>query len=165
MPKTSDPRGREFVHAWLARIRWLMLVPSAVLILTSVATIIWATAKAGKFVTEALRGAADTALLADLLGAIDTYLIATVLLVLGFGLYEVFSSPQTDTTDQSELIRTGVLTKLEIKVANVLVLVLAVRFAQELLTGAPGRELLWTAGSIGIIAVSLVLFIRFASDR
>jgi len=137
----------------------LMLAPSVALILTSVATTIWATAKVVWFVVDAVRGLKDTILLAVLLDAIDTYLIATVIMVLGLGLSEAFGGVRGPG---DELVRAGVLTKLEVNVADVLVLVLAVRFVEELLTSGAARDLLFTAAAIGIVSLALVLFIRIS---
>jgi uncharacterized membrane protein YqhA len=159
---TGDAKPTDRVHGWLGATRVLMLAPSAALVLTSAVTVIWATVKDVRFVIELIHGRADSVLLADLLGAIDLYLIATVLMVLAFGLYEAFWR----TGDEpDELVRAEVLTKLEVKVADVLVVVLAIRFAEELLVGGPARDLLLTAGAIGIISLALVLFARFSTTK
>lgn len=160
---TPDRTGvHDRVHRWLAATRMVMLVPTAVLILTSMVTVIWATVKVVEFVLGLFHGNSDNSLLAELLDSIDLYLIATVLVVLGFGLYEAFwrGSGRPD-----ELVGADVLTALEVKVADVLVVVLAVRFAEQLLTGVTARDLLLTAAAIGIISLALVLFARFSSAK
>jgi uncharacterized membrane protein YqhA len=150
------------VHRWLAATRVVMLVPTVVLILTSVVTVTWATVKVVEFVLGLFHGSSDSSLLAELLDAIDLYLIGTVLVVLGFGLYEAFWRP---SGRPDELVRADVLTALEVKVADVLVVVLAIRFAEQLLTGVAARDLLLTAAAIGIISLALVLFARFSSTK
>jgi len=97
-------------------------------------------------------------IVADIIGAIDLYLIAIVLLIFSFGVYELFISK----IDAAEEESTGVLNidsldQLKDKIAKVIVMVLVVNFFQRVLhtdyTGA--LEMLYFSASILLLAVAL----------
>jgi uncharacterized membrane protein YqhA len=93
-----------------------------------------------------------------LIGAVDLYLIAVVLFIFSFGLYELFIS-EVDMAEKgsSKILEIHSLDQLKDKIAKVIVMVLVVSFFQRVLhtdyTG--GLEMLYFALSILALALGL----------
>lgn len=101
-----------------------------------------------------------SALVGDLIGAIDLYLMAIVMFIFGFGLYELFIS-QIDiaqTSGASKILEIHSLDELKDKLAKVILMVLIVSFFKRVLhTNYDGAlEMLEFSGSI--LALSLGLY-------
>lgn len=98
-------------------------------------------------------------LVSRIIGAVDLYLIAVVMLIFGFGLYELFIS-KIDPAEESEagnILAIHSLDQLKDKIAKVIVMVLIVSFFQKVLhTRYDGAlEMLYFALSIGLLALGL----------
>ncbi len=97
---------------------------------------------------------------AEIIGAIDLYLIAVVLLIFGFGIYELFISDidVAKGTGGDKVLYVSSLDELKDKIAKVIVMVLVVSFFQRVLhTEYKGSlEMLYFA--ISITALSLGLY-------
>jgi len=106
-------------------------------------------------------------LVVHIIGAVDLYLIAIVLLIFSFGLYELFISkidPAEHDTDISILEITS-LDGLKNKLLKVIIMVLVVYFFKTILTShfkAP-LDMLYLGGSILMIA-ACTYFIRKIED-
>jgi len=94
-----------------------------------------------------------------IIGAVDLYLMAVVMLIFSFGLYELFISEieQAKDSGASKVLEIHSLDQLKDKLAKVIVMVLVVSFFQRVLhtqyNGA--QEMLYFAGSILALAVAL----------
>jgi uncharacterized membrane protein YqhA len=99
-------------------------------------------------------------IVSKIIGAVDLYLIAVVMLIFAFGLYELFIS-KIDAADDSKtgsnILAIHSLDQLKDKIAKVIVMVLIVSFFQKVLhTSYDGAlQMLYFALSIGILAVGL----------
>ena len=99
-------------------------------------------------------------IVSGIIGAVDLYLIAVVMLIFAFGLYELFISP-IDHTDEAKndqkILSITSLDQLKDKIAKVIVMVLVVNFFQRVLhTEFKGAlELLYFALSVTALAVGL----------
>ena len=98
-------------------------------------------------------------IVADIIGAVDLYLIAVVMFIFSFGLYELFISDidQANGKNGSKLLAIDSLDQLKDKIAKVIVMVLVVSFFQRVLHtsfSAP-LEMLYFALSITALAVGL----------
>lgn len=97
---------------------------------------------------------------AEIIGAVDLYLIAVVLLIFGFGIYELFISDidVAKGTGSDKVLYVSSLDELKDKIAKVIVMVLVVSFFQRVLhTDYKGSlEMLYFA--ISITALSLGLY-------
>ncbi len=98
-------------------------------------------------------------LVSRIIGAVDLYLIAVVMLIFGFGLYELFIS-KIDPAEESEagnILAIHSLDQLKDKIAKVIVMVLIVSFFQKVLhTKYDGAlDMLYFALSIGLLSVGL----------
>jgi uncharacterized membrane protein YqhA len=97
---------------------------------------------------------------ANIIGAIDLYLIAIVLLIFSFGVYELFIS-EIDAVDKnsktSNVLSIHSLDQLKDKIAKVIIMVLVVNFFQRVLhTEYNGAlEMLYFSASILLLSVGL----------
>lgn len=97
---------------------------------------------------------------AEIIGAIDLYLIAVVLLIFGFGIYELFIS-EIDAAKGSggdKVLYVASLDELKDKVAKVIVMVLVVSFFQRILHTEYKGALEMLYFSISITALALGLY-------
>jgi uncharacterized membrane protein YqhA len=95
---------------------------------------------------------------AEIIGAIDLYLIGVVLLIFGFGIYELFISDiEPAQRDGERVLHVTSLDQLKDKIAKVIVMVLVVNFFQRVLhtNYAGALEMLYFALSITGLALGL----------
>lgn len=95
-----------------------------------------------------------------IIGAVDLYLIAVVMLIFSFGIYELFISPidhNDDAKEDSKILAITSLDQLKDKIAKVIVMVLVVNFFQRVLhTQYNGAlEMLYFALAVTALAVGL----------
>lgn len=95
-----------------------------------------------------------------IIGAVDLFLIAIVMLIFSMGVYELFISKidEAEEADNStDVLKIHSLDQLKDKIAKVIVMVLVVSFFQRVLhtkyTGA--LEMLYFSGSILLLALAL----------
>lgn len=96
---------------------------------------------------------------AQIIGAIDLFLIAIVLLIFSLGTYELFVSKieAAEMSDSPDVFKIHSLDQLKDKIAKVIVMVLVVSFFQRVLhTKYSGAlEMLYFSGSIFLLALAL----------
>ena len=96
---------------------------------------------------------------AGIIGAIDLYLIAVVMFIFSFGLYELFISDidQAEGQNGSKLLAIRDLDQLKDKIAKVIIMVLIVSFFKKVLHTdfTTPLEMLYFALSITALAVGL----------
>jgi uncharacterized membrane protein YqhA len=102
-----------------------------------------------------------------LIGAIDLYLIAIVLFIFGFGLYELFIS-EIDVASYSaasKVLEIHSLDELKDKLAKVIIMVLIVGFFKRAMntTFTGGLEMLYLAMSI--LGLALAFYFMHKGDR
>lgn len=94
-----------------------------------------------------------------IIGAVDLYLIAIVMLIFGFGLYELFISEIdiAKKSNASKILEIHSLDQLKDKLAKVIVMALVVGFFQKMIyTKFNGAlEMLYFAGAILMLCVGL----------
>ncbi|BAF69601.1 YqhA family protein [Nitratiruptor sp. SB155-2] len=104
----------------------------------------------------------------DIIGAVDLYLIAVVMLLFSFGLYELFISKidAAEHSESSQILQIHSLDQLKDKLAKVIVMVLIVSFFKRVLhTEFHGAlEMLYFAGSIFALAIALY-FLHKGSEQ
>ncbi len=104
-------------------------------------------------------------IVADIIGAIDLYLIAIVLLIFSFGVYELFISYIDEAEgdpEASKILKVTSLDQLKDKIAKVIIMVLVVNFFQRVLHTqfTTPLEMLYFALSIAALALGLY-FLNF----
>ncbi|MDD2451662.1 YqhA family protein [Sulfurovum sp.] len=96
---------------------------------------------------------------AGIIGAVDLYLIAVVMFIFAFGLYELFISDidEAQGRNGSQLLAISNLDQLKDKIAKVIVMVLVVNFFQRVLHTEfkTPMEMMYFAISIAALAVGL----------
>tara|TARA_B100001758_G_C18280770_1_gene541526 strand:- start:226 stop:783 length:558 start_codon:yes stop_codon:yes gene_type:complete len=104
-------------------------------------------------------------MLYTLIGAVDLYLIGIVLLIFGFGIYELFISPIDIARKDAAvtILEVENLDELKNKIIKVIIMVLIVSFFERILkissTFSEPKQMFYFAGSI--LALSLgVYFVR-----
>ncbi|MDR2791032.1 MAG: YqhA family protein [Campylobacteraceae bacterium] len=95
----------------------------------------------------------------NIIGAIDLYLMAIVMLIFSFGIYELFigNIQEADESKTSKVLEIHSLDQLKDKVAKVIVMVLVVNFFQRImhLDFTTGTDMLYFAISILALCVGL----------
>ncbi len=99
-------------------------------------------------------------IVAGIIGAVDLYLIAVVLFIFAFGLYELFVSEIDEAMEKenaNKILAIHSLDQLKDKIAKVIVMVLVVSFFQRVLhtNFATPLEMLYFALSITALSVGL----------
>ena len=101
-------------------------------------------------------------IVAGIIGAVDLYLIAVVMLIFSFGIYELFISKIDAACNENDencstILAIHSLDQLKDKIAKVIVMVLVVSFFQKVLhtNFATPLEMLYFALSITALAVGL----------
>ena len=98
-------------------------------------------------------------IVAAIIGAVDLYLIAVVMFIFSFGLYELFISDIDEATGNngSQILAIHSLDQLKDKIAKVIVMVLVVNFFQRVLhtNFTTPLEMLYFALSIMALAIGL----------
>jgi len=99
-------------------------------------------------------------LIGGIIGAVDLYLIAVVMLIFAFGIYELFISKIDDAEESeagSKLLAIHSLDELKDKLGKVVVMVLIVSFFKKVINMSFGTplEMLYLAGSILALALAL----------
>jgi uncharacterized membrane protein YqhA len=99
-------------------------------------------------------------IVAGIIGAVDLYLIAVVMFIFSFGLYELFISEIDEAMDDektSKILAIHSLDQLKDKIAKVIVMVLVVSFFQRVLHTefTTALEMLYFALSITALSVGL----------
>jgi len=96
-------------------------------------------------------------IVAAIIGAVDLYLIAVVMFIFAFGLYELFISHIDEAEGHNQILAISSLDQLKDKIAKVIVMVLVVNFFQRVLhtNFTTPLEMLYFALSITALAVGL----------
>ena len=98
-------------------------------------------------------------IVAGLIGAVDLYLIAIVMFIFSFGIYELFISDidEAEGNNGSQILAIHTLDQLKDKIAKVIIMVLIVNFFQRVLhtNFTTPLEMLYLALSITALSVGL----------
>jgi len=99
-------------------------------------------------------------IVANIIGAVDLYLIAVVMFIFAFGLYELFISDIDEAMkdgNPNKILAITSLDQLKDKISKVIVMVLVVNFFQRVLHTefATPLEMLYFALSIAALAIGL----------
>lgn len=102
-----------------------------------------------------------------IIGAVDLYLIAVVLLIFSFGLYELFISEiePARKNQASKILEIDSLDQLKTTLAKVIVMVLVVSFFQGVLNTTYSSPLEMIYFSLSILALSLGLYFLHRSEK
>lgn len=158
-----DPAPWRAVQRVPEKTRWFAALAAVAAVVLSAVTMVWAVAKGGLFVVDLVQDGAwkDSEPIADLLTIIDLLLVAITLLIVGLGLWELFVSD----LDLPTWLVFHDLGALKVKIGELLVLVLAIKFLELVVAKTPALDLLYQAIAIGVIMAALTAFITLRSSR
>jgi uncharacterized membrane protein YqhA len=99
-------------------------------------------------------------IVAEIIGAIDLYLIGVVLLIFAFGIYELFISEIDPANEdgRNKVLHISTLDQLKDKIAKVIVMVLIVNFFQRVLHTSYNGALEMLYFALSIMGLSLGLY-------
>ena len=139
----------------LEKSRYLAIVGVISLLVAAVAAFAWGTFKtvhAVVLVIESL--GADAAITIEFIEIVDSFLIATAILIFTVSLYELFIGE----IDVPEWMLAHNLYELKGKLSSMVVLVMGVKFLQKLVEVKNTTELMQTGIAIAIVSAVLIAF-------
>ena len=143
------------MKAILEKSRYLALVGVISLLVAAVAAFAWGTLKtvhAVMLVVESL--GKDAAITIEFIQIIDSFLIATAILIFTVSLYELFIGE----INVPEWMLAHNLYELKAKLSSMVVLVMGVKFLQKLVEVKNTTELMQTGIAIAIVSAVLIAF-------
>ena len=158
----------KFFEASMWKTRFLVILPvifsliGAVVLFVVASMDIWGVAKYtfDTIITSAHPKNFHEDIVSGIIGAVDLYLIAIVMLIFSFGVYELFISPidhSQEAEDDSKILSITSLDQLKDKIAKVIIMVLVVNFFQRVLHTKydTALEMLYFALAITALSVGL----------
>ena len=148
------------VNRLLGRVRFLAIIAVVGLLVTTVAAFLWSLAKSVKFIADLVDGGwsnggwRDDAKIVDLLGVVDSYLLAVVLLIVVIGLFELFIGE----LDVPQWLRVDSLDDLKKSIVDILIVFLGVKGVETLVGAKDAMDALAFAGAVAILIVALSFF-------
>jgi len=108
-------------------------------------------------------------IVSGIIGAVDLYLIAIVMLIFAFGVYELFISPidhHKDAQEDTKILSITSLDQLKDKIAKVIIMVLVVNFFQRVLHTEykDALEMLYFALAIAALSIGLYFLGRVGKN-
>ena len=137
----------------LEQSKYIVLIAVFGLLVAALATFVWGVVGVASFVVALITSAgSDRNAVIQVLEVLDTFLVGTVLLISGLGLYELFigklALPEWLVIDD--------LSKLKSKLADVIVLIMAIKFLDKLVTAKESLDVVWTALAVAIVSGVLI---------
>ena len=139
----------------LEKVRYIVVVAVAGLIVTMTVTFAWAIAKTVRLTGVLLDGGwRSDLLMVDLLEIIDTYLLAIVQLIVAIGLYELFIG----ALDVPDWLKARSLEDLKKSIVDVLIVFVGVKGVERLVAVQEPVDALAYTGAVAILIAALSLF-------
>jgi uncharacterized membrane protein YqhA len=136
--------------------RYVVIIPVIGSFIGSLVLLVIGSIEVGKAAWSALRPDTDTKyVVVQVLQGVDTFLLATVLLVIGYGLYELFVD---DLVQLPLWLEIRTLDDLKTKLIGVVVAVLGVVFLGTVVDARSSDDVLRSGVGIGAVLVSLAVF-------
>ena len=155
------------IQVLLSRTRYFVLIAVAGSMLASLVLIVYGGLEAVVLVIDTVRGASVSAkgakaLALTFIEIVDLFLLGTVFLIIGLGLYELFISDDLKLPNWL-VIRT--LDDLKHKLVGVVIVVLAVLFLGQVMTWDGEREILSYGGAVAMVIAALTWFLASAPKK
>lgn len=158
-------------EAILWNSRWLMVIPALISLILALGVLLVTTIDALSLIGHMLSYAAQTEearnglyiqTISEVVSVVDGYLLAAIMLIFALGLYELFIN-KIDAAEGSDvasrLLLISSLDDLKNRLANVILVILIVKFFQQALNlkYAYPADLLYLASGVVLIAAALYL--------
>jgi len=142
----------------LERSRYLALIGVVSLLVASFAAFGWGTIKTISTTLLVIQSLGrDSAITIELIEILDSFLIATAILIFAASLYELFIGK----LDMPAWMLAHDLYELKAKLSSMIVLVMAVKFLSKLIEVKDAAELLQMGAAIAIVSAVLIAFSYF----
>jgi len=136
--------------------RFVVIIPVIGSFVGSLVLLVIGSVEVGKGAWNALRPDTDTKyVVVQVLQGVDTFLLATVLLVIGYGLYELFVD---DLVQLPLWLEIRTLDDLKTKLIGVVVAVLGVVFLGTVVDARSSDDVLRSGVGIGAVLIALAVF-------
>ena len=147
----------------LERSRYLVVIAVVASLVAAVAAFGWGAVETilvvGRLVTAELDGRHEVAV--SFIQLMDTFLIATGLVIFALGLYELF----VGELELPEWLRLHDLHDLKARLGSIIILVMVVAFLEHLVEWTSASDTLRFGGAVAVVAAVLIAFTRFAENR
>lgn len=134
----------------LEKSRYLTVIATIGLLIGAAATFAWGAYGVFDYARTLVHGDEDLALV-RVLGTIDTFLLATVLMVFAIGLWELFVS----AVAVPDWLEIESLDDLKSKLADVIILVVAIKALEKFITAKTANDAVQYSIAAGLIIVAL----------
>lgn len=139
----------------LEKSKYLAIVGVLSLLIAAVAAFAWGTLKTATAVLLVFESMGkDAAITIEFIEIVDSFLIATAILIFAVSLYELFISP----LELPEWMLAHNLYELKAKLSSMIVLVMGVKFLQKLLEVKDTNDLLRTGIATALMSAVLIGF-------
>jgi uncharacterized membrane protein YqhA len=139
----------------LERSKYLALIGVVSLLFAAVAAFVWGTLKTVDTISLVLSSMGrDKAITVELIEIVDSFLIATALLIFSVSLYELF----IDKLNLPDWMLAHDLHDLKAKLSSMIVLVMAVKFLEKILNVKDTNDLLRIGISTALMSAVLIAF-------
>jgi uncharacterized membrane protein YqhA len=139
----------------LERSKYLALIGVIALLFAAIAAFVWGTLKTVDTISLVLSSLGrDKAITVELIEIVDSFLIATALLIFSVSLYELF----IDKLELPDWMLAHDLYDLKTKLSSMIVLVMAVKFLEKLLDVKDPEALLQIGAATALMSAVLIAF-------
>jgi uncharacterized membrane protein YqhA len=146
----------------LERSRYLAFIGVLSLLVASVAAFAWGALKTVRVVMLVISSlGSDKAITIGFIEIVDSFLIATAILIFTVSLYELFIGE----IDAPEWMLAHNLYDLKGKLSSMIVLVMAVKFLEILMQGQDAQELLFKSIAVTLVSAVLIAFGYFGKKE
>jgi uncharacterized membrane protein YqhA len=143
----------------LEKSKYLVLIAVIASLAAAVAAFLWGAARAFTVIVHLVSSLGKDPMLAiDFIKLIDSFLIATALLIFSVSLYELF----IEDISLPPWLVIHTLQDLKTKLTNVIVLVLAVTFLEHLVEWKDPQGTLYLGSAVALVTASLIAFGYFS---
>jgi uncharacterized membrane protein YqhA len=172
----KKPKGRfskleAFFEALIWNFRFFILIPVVFSLLSAIRLIYVGTMDVWAGLTIVLdhndpEGEMTIKTVTYIIGGVDYYLIGIVLLIFGFGIYELFISEIEIKSQDSSVLQSTSLEELKGKLVNVIVVALIVSLFKQMLSIEIGQlsDIIYIALAILLISISQYLLHLIHTD-
>jgi len=142
--------------------KYLTLIAVISLLIASFGAFFWGGSKTLKAVSLVVSSyGTDPQISVLMIQTIDAFLVALALYIFAVSIYELFvgklSMPGWMVAHNYH--------ELKVRLSGLVILVIAVYFAEKLVQGMAGAQLLYLAGAVALVSFSLVAFIHFSGEH
>jgi uncharacterized membrane protein YqhA len=163
----ARPRRENGFERVLSMSRIVVVVPVIVLLLSAFTSFAYGTS----VFVRSVSGVVDDAHLTShnigfLLLLTDLFLVGATLMIAAFGLYELFITGTDAGRPKLPLpgwLRMDDLSDLKARVISMIILVVAVTFADVAVVTEAGPEILYLGGAVALVIAALTGFLRFGN--